>query len=488
MHSLFLFFSDMALASAGVDPAHVPEGTFATASLLKFFGVEYITQQTAQYVAVAVFLTMFAAIAGEVKHHVNKMYLSFGAAAFLLLVGFIDLHQAWAMQEANILLLLVGMMLVIVVLERTRIFDLIAHTLIKRSGGDLSYLLWAFSFTTGFTSMGLDNVTTVLVMTPAQVKTAIKLGKDPRRYVINLAQSSNECGAATLIGDPPNPIIAKFGNKSFMDFIWSVLPFVWIGWLAGQTVTWWQMKRAGLLDQSLSPDELQELLDEQFAMTEGEIRNAKIAGSVFGMALICFGFAHSLGIEVGVIAITAAIITLVLTSPHNPAHVLEKVEWGTIGFFMGLFIVVGYLQLTGVFGVVSERLVSVIGNDMVMGFLLIGVVGAVASAIVDNIPFVMAFSFVLQAMGEQLGVETVSPLWWALCIGACLGGNITLIGTSAGVVSSDKSNEANRTLIDEGKPGFGEINFAYWLQHGALRGVVSTSVALLTAWVWHMVL
>lgn len=279
----------------------------------------------------------------------------------------------------------------------------------------------------------LDNVTTVLFMIPILISITSKLKLNPVPYIISTVLASNIGGTATLIGDPPNIIIGSIGGFTFMDFIVNIAPIVVITHIIGTVVFIGMMKMQGHLEVKLKDEaQLKKIIEEQ--KIEYDVILMRKGLIVFGITILLFFLHHLLHLEAGTIALFMASVLMLLWSRENPEKILERVEWTTLMFFLGLFVVIGGLEHSGVFEDAAHMVAGII-TDPISGILILGGLSAFISGIVDNIPFTMAMSYVLVDLSET-ATFNVEPLWWALALGACLGGNLTIIGASANVVAA----------------------------------------------------
>jgi Na+/H+ antiporter NhaD/arsenite permease-like protein len=354
-------------------------------------------------------------------------------AVLVLLTGILPFEESLEHIDFNTLGVLVGMMLFVAVARRSGLFGFLAIKSAKLARGDPWRIMVFLMIITAVLSGFLDNVTTVLLIGPMTLMICRELRISPVPFFMTQIIASNIGGTATLIGDPPNIMIGSAANLSFVDFLLVDAPVIVIIMVA--TVIGFRF----VYKKRLSADA--ESIQAVMAMDEDEaiVSKSLFVKSIVMIGLVAVGFSlHGvLHIESAVIALSAAAI-LMLIGRQNIDEVIDGVEWPTIGFFVGLFIVVGGMVATGVIDLFALFLVDATGGNLLMAVLLILLASAVISAIVDNIPFVATMIPVILTMGAS-GMD-VEPLWWALSLGACLGGNGTLIGASANVVLSGISN------------------------------------------------
>ncbi len=431
--------------------------------LLKAFHIE-ITPEGLQKLSLGIFVLVYVMIVLEKYFH--RTVAALIGASVVMVLGVVPPQVAWSSVDYNTIFLLFGMMNIVTVLAHSGFFNLLAIKALKLTGTNPFRILFTFSVLTAFFSAFLDNVTTILFMTPIIIRIAMVLNLPPVPYVIALVLASNTGGTTTLIGDPPNIIIGSIAKKSFNDFLIHVAPHAIVGFVVGLIVNFTYLKLVGDLKPKRDNFDLKEFEGLQ---TESVYPDLMKKGVVtFVATIILFILGHSLHIEPGIIALFTSTL-LMLWSGLSPAYVLEKVEWTTLLFFLGLFIVVGSLEHTGVFTQAAKILTDMMGTDIGKGVWVIGVSSAVISGFVDNIPFTMSMAFVLKNMAQTFPSEGFDNLWWALSLGACLGGNFTIIGASANIVAA---------AIAE-KEGY-HVSFFTFMKYGTPVAILSTFVALLS--------
>jgi Na+/H+ antiporter NhaD/arsenite permease-like protein len=420
--------------------------------------------------ALAIFVGTYVLI--FLEHYIHRTMAALLGASLVLVLGILSPEQAWQAIDYNTMFLLFGMMNIVAIMTKSGFFSTVADRGLEFTKGQPVRILWVFSLLTAFFSAFLDNVTTVLFMAPVVLTLCLKLKLPPVPFMVAVVLASNVGGTTTLIGDPPNIIIGSFANKSFNDFLINVAPYVIPAFIAGTFVMQLLLHRQGFLTATINPTDLATLIADQKKQTVIDWPLLRLSVIIFLITVAAFISHDALGLESGVIALTMASI-LALFSRISPVWFLEKVEWVTLVFFAGLFIVVGGLEHTGVFARIAEWLQGLFGNDIKQGVLIVGFFSAIISGIVDNIPFTISMSYVLRDMQASLGPE-MDPLWWALSLGACLGGNLTLIGASANVVTADIAARA-------GHP----ISFIAFLRYGTPVSAVTVTIALLLFYFFH---
>ena len=398
-----------------------------------------------QIVAVAVFVVVTITIMTEKLH---RSLAAITGAMIVLALHVMPFDAAMEHIDFNTLGVLLGMMLFVSVVKLSGVFEFLAIKCARLAKGDPWKIMLLFVLLTAVLSAFLDNVTTVLLIGPMTLTVCKLLDVNPIPFFMTEILASNIGGTATLIGDPPNIMIGSAAGYSFFDFILYDAPAVAIILVAILGVFYALYGRKMNVDDEHKARIME--LDEH-----AQIKNRRLLKqSVVMTALVVVGFmAHgALGLESCIIALGAAGI-IMLISGESIEEALSNVEWTTLSFFAGLFVIVGALAETGVIGMLANGLIDATGGNVFITMLVLLIGSAVISSFLDNIPFVATMIPILLAM-ESTGMD-VTPLWWAVSLGACLGGNGTLIGASANVVLSDISK----------KHGY-EITFAKFFKTG----------------------
>ena len=381
---------------------------------------------TMEAVALAVFLFTYGLIMSERIH--RTVAAMFGAAVVMML-KVVPWEKLPEYLDLDTIFLLAGMMIIVNTARNSGLFEYLAIKTAKLAKGSPIRVLLLFSVVTALVSSFLDNVTTVLLLTPMLLYISKLMEINPMPFLLSEIFASNIGGAATLIGDPPNIMIGSAAKLSFMDFILNMSPIAFIDLLVSIVLIYFIYRGALKVDERDREkiNRTLERLDEKAAIKDLALFRKSIA--TIGLVVMLFFLHDRLGVEPAVVALFGASFIL-LWSREKPEEVLEKVEWATLFFFGGLFIIVGGLVETGLIGQLANWITSHIVGE---GEALIAIAwfSAFASAIIDNIPFTATMIPLIKAMGGSLNVY---PLWWALSLGACLGGNGTAIGASANVV------------------------------------------------------
>lgn len=385
---------------------------------------------TMQIIAIVIFAATIITVMTEKVHRAVAAVVG---ALLLILTGVLTVESGFSYVDINTIGVLIGMMLFVAIVKNSGIFEYIAIKAAKIAKGRPWPLMLLLCIITAVLSGFLDNVTTVLLIGPMTLAITNMLKTSPVPFFITQIMASNIGGTATLIGDPPNIMIGSAAGLSFLDFVANTgLAVVFV--LAAMLVCFYFIYGRKLHVEAEAMAEVLQL-DESKAIKDRSL----LIKSVVMIILVVFAFIfHSqLHLESSTVALTAAGIML-LIGRQDVEEAIAGVEWSTLIFFTGLFIVVGGLQETGVIQIVANTLVDMTAGHMTLTILLILWVSAIISAFLDNIPFVATLIPLILTM-ESSGVD-VAPLWWAVSLGACLGGNGTLIGASANVVLSGISN------------------------------------------------
>lgn len=373
-----------------------------------------------------IFLLTYAMIIAEKIH---RTVVALAGAVIVILAGVISQHKAIEAIDFNTIGLLVGMMIIVGITRHTGVFEYMAVVAAKVSKGEPVAIMISLSTITAITSALLDNVTTVLLIVPVTFAIAKELKINVMPFLIAEVVASNIGGTSTLIGDPPNIMIGSATGLGFMDFVIALTPVIIVIHIL--TMIWLKFLYQ---KQLVTKDELKQKIMSMDA--KAEIKDPALLKKclfVIGVTVLGFVLHQYLHLESATVALSGAALLLLITR-NEPEHALAAVEWPVIFFFVGLFIVVGALEEVGIIEAIAKKSLALTGGAILPTGLLILWLSAIASAFVDNIPFVATMIPLIQDMGRLGGITDLNPLWWSLSLGACLGGNGTLIGASANVV------------------------------------------------------
>jgi Na+/H+ antiporter NhaD/arsenite permease-like protein len=425
-------------------------------------------------IAITVFVVAYLFIATE---RIPKTAAALGGAAIVLALGVVGSEDAFYSHETGIdwdvVFLLLGMMIIVGILRRTGVFEFTAIWAAKRAKGSPLRIMLLLVLITAVASAFLDNVTTVLLIAPVTLLVCERLDINPVPFLIAEVLASNIGGAATLIGDPPNIIIGSRAGLTFNDFLVHMTPIVVIELAVFMLVLPWLFRGSFTVDPERAAGVME--LNEREAIQDTRllIKCGLVLVAVF-TAFIGHSVFH---IEPSVVALLGAGV-LVLISGSRPRDYLASVEWETLLFFAGLFIMVGALVKTGVIGELAGLAADATGGDALTAVMLILVVSALLSGIIDNIPYVATMSpIVLELSNDIANPVHAEALWWSLALGADFGGNLTAIGASANVVVLGIAMRA-------GSP----ISFWEFTRKGAVITVITIAIAAPYLWLRYFVL
>ncbi|RJQ44052.1 MAG: hypothetical protein C4534_07050 [Gaiellales bacterium] len=394
-----------------------------------------------ELLAAGIFIGAYVFIAVEKVH---KTIIALVGASLMLVLGLIEQKEAFFSEEIgidyNVIFLLIGMMMIINITAKTGLFQWLAIKAAKVAGGHPMRIMLLLALITAVASAFLDNVTTVLLMAPVTIFIASALKVDPVPYLITEVLASNIGGAATLIGDPPNIMIASKAQLTYMDFIVNMAPVIVVV-MAVFLVTIRIVFRNRL---SVSEERREKVMqmDEREAIEDRALLWKCLV--VLALTSAAFVFHSALHLEPATVALAGGSL-LFLLAQEEPHEILRDVEWPTIFFFVGLFVMVGAVVKAGIIEDLSQAILDLTAGNLMATSMLVMWISAFASAIVDNIPYVATMNPLIVDMAQSLwpgesgaGLlhhPELLPVWWSLALGACLGGNATIVGASANVIA-----------------------------------------------------
>ncbi|MBS4760108.1 MAG: ArsB/NhaD family transporter [Clostridium sp.] len=418
----------------------------------------------------AILIIAYVFIAWE---KISKVTVAMIGASLTIILGLlaqskghdtIDPHYFINFVDFNVIFLLISMMIIVSIASKSGVFTWIANALLKKTKGHPTKILIALGVFTAIASAFLDNVTTVILVVPVTFLAAKKLDINPIPYLITEILASNIGGTATLIGDPPNIIIGSKAGFTFMDFLLELTDIVCLIFVVSMLILWLCFRKQ--LVASKEKMEEVALLDNSSTITDMKLA---IRSSIV-LLLVILGFIlHDvIHLESYVIAMAGASFLLIFESPKR---VLNGIEWNTIFFFIGLFIIIGGFEAAGGISMMAQWILDVTkGNETAMAMLILWASG-ILSGIVDNIPYTATMAPLIYQIQLVEGAQYAHPLWWCLSLGACLGGNMTIIGAAANVIVSE-------TAAAHGKP----ISFMKYLKYGML--ITFVSLVLSSAYIY----
>ena len=421
-------------------------------------------------VAVVIFIAAYVLIISEKVH---RTIVGIVGAMLMIIAGIISQETAIHHIDFNTLGLLMGMMIIVNITSETGLFNFLAIWAAKKVKAQPVKLLVALSLLTAVCSAFLDNVTTVLLTVPITFNIAAQLKVDVKPFLMAQIISSNIGGTATLVGDPPNIMIGSAVGLSFMDFIFNLsIPAIIIFVVTVAIMV--ALYGPKLHTQPELQDKVMRL-NEYSQITD--VTLLKKCLFVLAVTMSMFVMHGALHLETATAALTGAGLLLLITFSHNEemiAKVLSKIEWLAIFFFAGLFVLVGALVETGVIKMLAAEAIKLTNGSVTATASLILWMSAIASAFIDNIPFVATLIPLIKDMGE-MGLSNLEPMWWSLALGACLGGNGTLIGASANVVVASMAAQ-------RGKP----ISFISFMRTAFPLMILSIMISMAYVWIRYL--
>ncbi len=424
-------------------------------------------------IAIAVFVVAYALIASD---RVNKTLVALIGAGVVIVLGVVESADAFYSHETGIdwdvIFLLLGMMIIVGVLRQTGVFEYIAIWSVKRANGSPLRIMILLVLITAFASAFLDNVTTILLIAPVTLLVCDRLEINPVPFLIAEVFASNIGGTATLVGDPPNIIIASRADLTFNDFLIHLTPIVLIV-IAVFIALLPRLFRGSF---AVNPEHVADImsLEEREAIRDPGLLVK--CGLVLVLVFAAFIAHPVLHIEPSVVALVGAGI-LILISRMEHSDYLASVEWETLLFFAGLFVMVGALVKTGVVGEIAQSAIAVTGGDPLATTMLILGVSAPVSGVIDNIPYVATMAPIVSELAATMPEGTdPNVLWWALALGADFGGNLTAVGASANVVMLGIARRS-------GNP----ISFWEFTRKGFVVTVMSTALSAIYLWLRYFV-
>jgi len=418
--------------------------------------------------AATIFALTYAVIVSERVHKTTAALLG---AVIMIAARVLDQEEAFDAIDFNVIFLLAGMMIIVAVLGKTGIFQWLAIRSAKLGRGEPLRILVILSLVTAVASAFLDNVTTVVLIAPVTIFVAGSLRVSAVPFLISEAFASNIGGTATLIGDPPNILIGSAADLDFIDFLVHLTPLIvvlLVLYLLAARLFFFR----GVRPNAQVRQRIMEL-DERQVITDLPLLRVSLA--VLALTLLGFLLHGPLDYEPASVALLGASLLLLVTR-QDPHDVLREIEWPTLFFFVGLFIVVGGVEEVGILENLGEKMADVTEGSRTASALLILWLSAVLSGIVDNIPYTAAMIPVVREMDADLGAGRDDVLWWALALGAGLGGNVTIVAASANVLVANLAERGGQ-----------RISFWEFFRYGVLVTVGTTAVSTAYLWLRYLV-
>ena len=425
------------------------------------------------FIAITVFVVAYALIASD---RVNKTLVALIGAGIVVVLGVVESADAFYSHETGIdwdvIFLLLGMMIIVGVLRQTGVFEYIAIWSVKRAKGSPLRIMILLVLITAFASALLDNVTTVLLIAPVTLLVCDRLSINPVPFLIAEVFASNIGGTATLVGDPPNIIIASRAGLTFNDFLLHLAPIVLVVVAVFIALLPWLFRGSFGVDSERVTDIMS--LEEREAVRDPGLLIK--CGIVLVLVFAAFLAHPVLHIEPSIVALVGA-GTLILISRMDRSDYLSSVEWETLLFFAGLFVMIGALVKTGVVGEIAQSAIQITGGDALSTTMLILGVSVPVSGIIDNVPYVATMTPIVSEVAASLPDGTdPNVLWWALALGADFGGNLTAVGASANVV-----------MLGIAKRSGNPISFWEFTRKGFVVTAMSAALSALYLWLRYFV-
>jgi len=405
--------------------------------------------------SIAVFVVTYVLIASE---RVDKTIAAILGASVVIIFRLVPYERALSKVDLNVIYLLLGMMIIVNILGSTGFFEWIAVAVAQKARGDSIKLISSLLLVTAFLSAWLDNVTTIILIAPVTILMTQILEIPAAPILILEAIFSNIGGTSTLVGDPPNIIIGSQSHLYFKDFIVNLGPIIIVIALISLAAVLLFLRNS----MKVSNEARRRLAEAQAARAIVNAPRLRKALPILGLVIVGFFFSHALEVETGLLALAGAFV-MILICRVEPHEVLAKVEWNALLFFVGLFMLIGCLEYNGTFTLLGNEIVHATRGNLLLCAMVILWCSALASAIVDNIPLVISMipliKTVVPAFAMQMGLDpsgeatqrlVAEPLYWSLALGACLGGNGSLVGASANVVVAQiaRRNKYRLTFMD----------------------------------------
>ncbi|MEZ4522178.1 MAG: ArsB/NhaD family transporter [Thermomicrobiales bacterium] len=394
--------------------------------------------------ATIIFVATYAVIVTE---KIDRTKVAIAGALIMVLSGVIDQEVAVESIDFNTLGLLIGMMILVAIVRRTGVFDHIGFQVAKWTGGRIIPMMAMMAVVTAVASAFLDNVTTILLVVPVTIALADLLGIPAKPFLITQILASNIGGAATLIGDPPNILIGSATGLTFLDFLINLGPIIALN--LALVIAIWALRFRSMPEPS--PERRAEVIASAETERINDYPLLRKCLVVLGLTMVGFLLHGALHLEAATVALAGA-AALLLVSKMDIHHIVNEVEWPTIFFFGGLFVLVGGIEHVGLLEEIAAEVVDITGGDVTLTVIALLWLAAILSMIVDNIPAVTTLIPLSVAVGRGLFPELsdmpveefvltpeMLPVWWSLALGADLGGNGTLVGASANVVGAGLS-------------------------------------------------
>ncbi|MBA7522601.1 putative transporter [subsurface metagenome] len=389
-------------------------------------------------IALTIFITTLVFVSLE---KINRTVIALSGALLFILLKILTQQEAFLAIDFNTIGLLTGMMVMVSIIKRTGLFQYLAIKISKLAHGNIFSLLFFLSVITGILSSILDNVTTIILIVPITLAICENLEISPVPLVLSEIFASNIGGAATLIGDPPNIIIGSAAHLSFMDFIINLAPFALILLILLPLFVRLFYKKE--MSQNVKEAwEKVEKFDEKKAIEDPILLKKSLI--VFLLTISVFVFHHNLGLEAATVALAGATF-LLLVSNIDPAETFLEVEWSTLFFFIGLFVVIAGVEKVGIIQWLSNKIITLTKGNLTLTTMAVLWISGITCSFINNISYTISMVPVIHNIGAATSFN-LSPVWWALSLGACLGGNGTFIAAAANLVGVNILKRQDRII------------------------------------------
>jgi Na+/H+ antiporter NhaD/arsenite permease-like protein len=400
------------------------------------------------WIAAIVLLLVYILIASEAMHRTLAAFLG---AAVILFVSYtagtfdknyfiLSFEDAMRAIDLNVIFLLMGMMIIVGVLKKTGLFQWLAYKSYALARGNIFILSFILQVVTAVTSAFLDNVTTMLLLIPVTIEIAVTLKINPLTLLIPEVFASNVGGTATLIGDPPNILIGSYARLTFGQFVTNLALVCTVCLTLTSLWYLWWYKKGYLQAEVKDVDRAVAYMKEEYRITNKKLTVMGLG--VLGFVILLFVLHGILHMEVSVAALMGAMVLLAITRVDIVEMLEKEVEWPTLVFFIALFMVIAGAEETGLIQIIAEWVKEVSGGNLTAAIVMVIWVSAIASAFIDNIPFTATMLPIIAFLNQTIPGAESGVLWWSLSLGACLGGNGTMIGASANVVTVGLAEKA----------------------------------------------
>ncbi len=378
---------------------------------------------------------------------VDKTIVSLLGAVLLIILGVLDWHEALASIDFETIVLLMGLMITVGIAQHSGIFNWMSVQIAEKSRGNPLAIFILFTLLTGFSSTVLNNATVVILIVPIAIALAKGLGFNSKTLVITLAAFSNIGGTLTLIGDPPNTLIGVQAGLSFNNFVWNLfIPIAAMSIIVLGALIFFKWSELKPINKNLSKLFVSNMIIQRirYQFSNTRLNKYMVISTILVIlgTVIAFAIQPQIGISVGIIGLASGVFLSLLNFKNiNFVHIVKEVEWDSLLFFSGLFVQVGALEKIGFLKIIADYIASFSGNFVVLMLVIVWGIG-LASSIINNIPFVaLMIPVIFDLQSKMAGQPHLDLLWWALALGACLGGNGTIIGSSSGILAIDMAKK-----------------------------------------------